>query len=296
MKRQSISDTFFDITNTLFLVITAIVIFYPLYFIVLASISDPVLVGGGKVILWPKSATLDGYRMVLRNSEIWRGYSNTILYTLSGTFINVSITLMAGFAVSVKFLPGRKAIMLFFVFTAYFSGGLIPLFIVVQRLGLYNSPAVLVILGAISVFNLIITRSFFEATVSQELLDAALVDGCRIDLFFFKIVLPLSKALITVLILYYGINHWNNYFNALIFLKDRKYFPLQIILREILLLQQLLENSPEYVSDPALMDKIFKTELLKYSVILISIAPAMIVYPFLQKHFVKGVMIGAIKG
>lgn len=296
MKRQSLSDMLFDIVNTMFLVITAVIIFYPLYFIVLASVSDPVLVGSGKVILWPKEITLDGYRMVLRNNEIWRGYFNTIMYTLTGTFLNVSITLMAGFAVSVKYLPGRKVITLFFVFTAYFSGGLIPLFIVVQRLGLYNSPAVLVILGAISVFNLIITRSFFEATVSQELLDAALVDGCRIDLFFFKIVLPLSKALITVLILYYGINHWNNYFNALIFLKDRKYFPLQIILREILLLQQLLENSPEYVSDPALMDKIFKTELLKYAVILISIAPAMIVYPFLQKHFVKGVMIGAIKG
>lgn len=296
MKRQSLSDMLFDIVNTMFLVITAVIIFYPLYFIVLASVSDPVLVGSGKVILWPKEITLDGYRMVLRNNEIWRGYFNTIMYTLTGTFLNVSITLMAGFAVSVKYLPGRKVITLFFVFTAYFSGGLIPLFIVVQRLGLYNSPAVLVILGAISVFNLIITRSFFEATVSQELLDAALVDGCRIDLFFFKIVLPLSKALITVLILYYGINHWNNYFNALIFLKDRKYFPLQIILREILLLQQLLENSPEYVSDPALMDKIFKTELLKYAVILISVAPAMIVYPFLQKHFVKGVMIGAIKG
>lgn len=293
-KNSCASDYAFDIIINSFLIVALLLVLYPLYFIVIASFSDPQLVNYGKVILLPKGITFQGYRIILDDGRIWRGYANTIIYAAGHTGISLVTTLLAGYALSRKELYGRKFIMMFYIFAMYFSGGLIPTYLVVKKLHLLNNPLVMMVMGSLSIYYLIICRTFFESTVSEELYDAARIDGSDTTHFFVRIVLPLSKAIIAVMALFYAIGQWNSYFTALIYLNDKKYYPLQIILRDILVKSQKLQEQITDVHAIGLSDQI--AELVKYGLIIVSIIPVMILYPFLQKYFIQGMMIGSVKG
>ena len=291
--RLSREDWIFDIiVNTLGLVIVVMML-YPLIFVLSASFSDPDLVLRGNVVLLPKGLTLVPYEMVFANAKIWQGYRNTIFYTVVGTFINLFMTVLAAYPLSRKDMPYRRILTLVIVFTMYFNGGLIPTYLLVRSLGMYNTVWALMIPAAVSTYNLIVARTFFERNIPEELYDSAKLDGASNIRMLISIVLPLSSAILAVLVLYYGVGHWNSYFSALVYLRNERLFPLQIVLRDILILgntEQLGSN------DVGMGDKIKMAEAIKYSVIVVSSVPVLLLYPFLQKYFVKGVMIGAIKG
>ena len=233
--------------------------------------------------------------MVFGDSKVWTGYLNTIIYTVGGTVFGTIVTVLAGYSLSRRDLVGRDIIMKLMVFTMYFSGGTIPLYLVVQKLGLLNTRTVLIILGSVSVYNIIIVRSFMVSTIPDELHDAATIDGCGNGHFIARIVLPLSKAVIAVMVLYIAVAHWNSYFNALMYVTDSSKMPLQLYLREILVLSSSLANS--FDVDPELQEKMqHMSMIIKYSMIVVSTGPILCVYPFIQKYFVKGVMIGSVKG
>lgn len=295
-KRKTKADIIFDAVNLVILVLLGLIVLYPLYFVVIASISDPNFVNRGQVILVPKGVTLLGYTKLFQDSMIWVGYRNTFFYTLVGTTLDVVVTVCAAYALSRRDLVGRKGIMAYFVFTMYFSGGLIPLFVQVNNMGLYNTRWILIILGMVSVYNLIIARTFFETTIPWELLEAAKIDGCSDLRFFSSVAIPLSHAVIAVLVVYYGVGRWNQYFNALIFVSKQDYYPLQIVLREILIQSRQAEAVVSEGQIQELMERNKYAELIKYGVIVVSSLPVMILYPFAQKFFVKGVMLGAVKG
>lgn len=301
IRRLHGSDLVFVIINTTLLVISFLITIYPIIFVLSASISDPAAVASGEMFFLPKGITFEGYRFVFVQKDIWLGYGNTIFYTVVGTTLNLAVTLPCAYALSRKELIGRKAIMLMFIFTMYFQGGLIPGYLNMNSFKLVNTRTSLLVVGLISVFNLIVARTFFENTIPEELNEAAKIDGSSDFGVFTKIILPLSKPIIVVLMLYYGVAHWNSYFAAMIFLKDHDLFPLQLILREILILStfasDLLTESgmtPEEMA--ALVEQQDTANLLKYSVIVVSTLPMMIIYPWLQKYFAKGVMIGSVKG
>ena len=294
MKRGWLhNDKTFDRLVTILVVLILISIFYPLYFVVIASISNPDLVSAGKVWFWPKGLSFEGYKFILKDVRILRGYLNTIIYTGGGTLLALVLTIPAGYALSRKDLKGSKLIMLFFVFTMYFGGGLIPMYLVVKQLGLIDTRAVLIVLGSFSVFNLIITRSFYLNTMPRELQEAAEVDGCNIFQYFFYVVLPLSKSIIAVIGLYYAVNHWNSFFNGLIYINNVKLYPLQLILRDILISGQTIDTSITDLEMIKRLEQISRT--IKYGVIIVSSLPVLMLYPLVQKHFVKGVMIGSVK-
>lgn len=294
MTKQSRGDNIFDIINYIILTIALIVVLYPLYFIVIASISDPDMVNTGKVWLSPKGLTLDGYKRIFEDTKIWVGYKNTIFYTIVGTFINILLTLPAAYALSRKDLYGRNFFMGIFTFTMFFGGGLIPTYILIRKLGMENTVWVMLIPGAVGVWNLIVAKTFFQSTIPDELLEAAVIDGCSNTKFFISIVMPLSKAITAVMVLFYGVGHWNAFFNALIYLRDPDLYPLQIILREILIQNEVDANMMADASAVSEMQRL--SEMIKYAVIIVASLPVLIVYPFLQKYFVQGVMLGAIKG
>ncbi|MFU0799314.1 MAG: carbohydrate ABC transporter permease [Xylanivirga thermophila] len=292
--RSSKEDIIFDIINYIILAVALIVTLYPLYFIVIASISDPVAINNWKVWLRPVGVTFEGYRRIFKDEMIWTGYKNTILYTLVGTAINVMLTMMIAYPLSRKNFSGRRFLTIFLVITMYFNGGLIPTYIVVKNLGLVNNWWVMVLLGAVSTYNVIICRTFLQANIPEELYEAAAIDGCSHFNFFIKHVLPLSKAIIAVLALYYGIAHWNEFMKGLIYLRDEKLYPLQLILRAILIENQARDQMMDDVQYT--MEKQQVGELIKYGIIIVASLPVLIIYPFLQKYFVKGVMVGSIKG
>lgn len=296
VNRKTKGDRIFDAFNLVFLVLIGLIVAYPLYFVVIASISDPNIVNKGGVILWPRGVTMLGYEKLFQDKNIWNGYANTFFYTFCGTTLNVIATICGAYALSRKDLVGRNLLMKYFIFTMYFSGGLVPLFIQINSMGLYNTRWVLVILGMVSVYNLIIARTFFETSIPDEMLEAAKLDGCSDLRFFVSIVIPLSHAIIAVLIVYYGVGHWNQYFNALIFISKQEYNPLQIVLREILIQARQTESVVSEGQIAELLEKNKYAELIKYGVIVVSSLPVMIMYPFAQKFFVKGVMLGAVKG
>ena len=270
-----------------------LIVLYPLYFVVIASFSDPSAVASGQVWLVPKGLTLDGYKELFRHNEIWTGYANTILYTIAGTFIGVAVNIFAAYALSKKDLVGRKVLMWLFVFTMFFNGGLVPTFITIKDLGLYNTFWVMVLPFSVSVYNIIVARTFFENTIPAELNDAAKIDGCGNIYYFFKIVLPLSKAILAVIALWTAVGMWNSYFNALVYLKDSWRYPLQLALRNILITNNLQMS---FGSGEAMQIALRLSNLMRYSVIIVSTLPIMCVYPFAQKYFNQGVMIGAVKG
>ena len=277
-----------------FLSVIFLLVAYPLYFIVIASISDPALVSGGDVWLYPRQISLEGYRRIFAHEEILTGYRNSIIYAVLGTSINLSVTLTAAYSLSRSDLVGRNVITFVFAFTMFFSGGIIPLFLLVRGLGLYNTIGAMVLPTALSVWNLIIARTFFQSTIPKELLDSAKVDGCSDFRFFWSIVLPLSTAIMAVLLIFYAVHHWNSFFNALIFLRSREKFPLQLVLRDILIQNQFTDEM--MIDDASAEVALMVAESMKYGVIIVASLPVLILYPWVQKHYVRGIMIGAIKG
>ncbi|RBW70774.1 carbohydrate ABC transporter permease [Bacillus taeanensis] len=293
-KPRSKEDRIFDILNFTLLTVVSIAVLYPLYFIVIASISNPDLINAGKVWFFPQDITFDGYKRILQDEKIWTGYKNSIVYTVVGTAVNVAFTLMAAYALSRKDFYGRNFFMILIAFTMFFSGGLIPTYLIVKELGMLNTMWALIIPKAVAVWNLIVARTFFESTIPNELLEAAKIDGCSNTKFFTKIVLPLSKPIVAVMVLFYGVGHWNSYFDALIYLNDEGLYPLQLILRNILIQSEASQSMIGDIESLAAQQRV--GELIKYGVIIIASIPLLIVYPFIQKYFVKGVMIGGIKG
>ena len=293
-NRQSAFDIGFDVVSTLLLIVALLIVLYPLYFVLIASISDANSISLGKVILLPKNIDFVGYRRILQDNRIMNGYVNSILYTVASTVIGTMTTILAGYSFSRTDLVGRKALMMVYVFTMYFSGGLIPTYLVVKDVGLLGSPWAVILMGAISVYNIIIARSFFSSSIPVDLYEAAQLDGCSNGRFFISIVVPLSKSIIAVIALYYAVAQWNGYFNALIYLSKQNQYPLQMVLREILLSSQSVQADVTDVDAIQEMQRIAAT--IKYGVIVVASLPMLILYPFIQKYFVKGVMIGSVKG
>lgn len=294
VKRKMSSDKVLEIVMCISLVITGIVVAYPLVNIFSSSFSSTEAVMSGKVWLFPVDFTLEGYEAVFRNNDVWIGYRNSLFYMVFGTMINLAMTLLAAYPLSRSDMPGQGPIMLLFTFTMIFSGGMIPTYILIKDLGMLNTIWSMVIPGAIGIHNMIITRTFIINSIPKEMLEAAQIDGCSDIQYFAKMVLPLSGSVIAVITLYYAVGHWNSYMNAFMYLSDEKLYPLQIFLREILVSNkvdpEMLVNEFGEVANRGL------AELLKYSLIVVATIPVMIIYPFVQKHFVKGVMIGAVKG
>ncbi len=289
---QGFADKAFDIFNYGILGLVAICVLYPLYFIVIASFSDPVAINNGQVSFWPVGFNTTGYQKIFENVKIWRSYSNTIFYTVVGTGINIFLTMMLAYPLSRKKFFARKPITILVMFTMYFQGGLIPTYLWMNDLNLYNTPWVMVLLPAINVFNLIIAINFIKNNIPEELYEAASIDGCSHIKFFTRIVLPLSKTIIVVLVLYYGVAHWNEFMNGMIYLRDEGLYPLQLTLRNI-----LLQNQASGLGDvDSIIEQQKAAELIKYGAIIISTLPVLVIYPFLQKHFEKGVMVGSVKG
>ena len=290
-------DKIFNVINYILLVIMLLVIIYPLWFVLIASISDPDLVNCGKIYLIPKNVSFEGYTRIFKDGGILISYKNTIIYTVVGTSVNLILTLMCAYALSKKKLYGRNVITFLFTFTMFFSGGLIPTYLIVKQLGLLNKMWALILPGAISMYNVIISRTFFQSTVPEEIEESAMIDGSSFANTFIKIIIPLSKALISVLTLFYAVGHWNSYFSALIYLTDRKLYPLQIVLREILIENQMkAEMVAEGLMEESVINKVKYASLIKYSVIIVSSLPVLMIYPFIQKYFVQGIMIGSLKG
>lgn len=293
MKKSMRSDFAFDLIVNLLGICIVLIVLIPLIFVLAASFSDPDLVLKGRVLLIPKGFTTKAYTMVFENQDIWRGFRNSCFYTAAGTLISVVLTILAAYPLSRKELPGRNLFMLLILFTMYFSGGMIPAYLLVKDLGMYNSVWALLIPAAISTYNLIVAKTFFENNIPGELYESARLDGCGNVSMLHRIVLPLSKAILAVLVLYYAVGIWNAYFDALIYVRDTSLHPLQIVLRNILLLGQTEQMG---TNDVGMAEKIKMAEAVKYSAIVVSSIPMLIIYPFVQKYFVKGVMVGAVKG
>ena len=294
-RKLTRGDRTFNAVLYFFMILTLLICAYPLYFVLIASISDPTQVNAGNVILWPKDIMLDGYKSIFQDSKLWTGYKNTIIYTVLGTTVNVALTLSAAYPLSRQYLLARKQIMILLTFTMFFNGGMIPNYLLVRGLGLKNTIWAMVLPTAVSVWNLIISRSYFITNIPEDLVGAAEIDGCGSLRFFFYITLPLSKALTAVMILFYAVMHWNEFFNALLYLDKSNMHPLQLVLRDLLLVNQGVDNS--MMADAKEMQLRQKlADLLKYGAVVVSTLPVLVIYPFIQKYFVKGVMVGAIKG
>ncbi|MEG2354190.1 MAG: carbohydrate ABC transporter permease [Clostridium sp.] len=292
--KDNFQDKIFNIVSTLLLAFLGLIVFYPLYFILIASFSDPMAVNNGEVLFLPVRISFEGYKSIFQDSRIWTGYLNTFIYTILGTIFGVIITILAAYPLSRKELKGRNVIMILFIITMYFGGGLVPTFLQINKYGLYNTSWIMVILGSVSAWNVIVARTFFQNNIPGELFEAASIDGCGEGRFFITMVLPLSKAIIAVIALYIGVMHWNQYFNAMIYLSDADLQPLQIILRNILISNQMVDVTS--VDAANLAERTLLAEYIKYGVVVVSSLPILAVYPFLQKYFVKGVTIGALKG
>ena len=290
--KASMVDRIYDTSVYIVLTLALIAVFYPLYFMIIASFSDPNAIYQGRVILLPKDMTLLGYQRIFSNALIFRSYLNSIIYTISGVLVSLILTIPTAFALSRPELPGRAWIMKLMIFTMYFYGGMIPLYIVVRYLKLLNTMWSLIFPTAIVTYNLIVARAFYIYMIPSELFEASVLDGCNYTKFFTYIVLPLSKSIISVMVLFYATKMWNGFMDALIYLSTENKFPLQLVLRNILLQSQalaLLDDST------AVAEQQKTTELIKYGVVVVASFPMLCLYPFIQKHFVTGVMIGAVK-
>jgi multiple sugar transport system permease protein/putative aldouronate transport system permease protein len=292
--RDTPGDTFFLIFLYIMLGFVLLIVILPLLFIVSASFSDPQAVITGEVWFLPVRPTLRGYQAVFKNPKLMAGFYNSFYYMIVGTVVNLIMTLLCAYPLTRKEFPARKVLSVIMVFTMYFSGGMVPTYMVVKKLGLIDTRMAMIIPVALSVWNVILCRTYISSTIPDTLYESATLDGCSPFRFMISIVAPLSTPILAVLALYYGVGHWNTYFNALIYLNKAELAPLQIVLREILVLSKI---DPIMITDAReLAAKQGLTDLLKYSVIIVGSAPVMAIYPFVQKYFVKGVMIGAVKG
>ena len=290
-------DIGFNITVTAILAVLFLSVAYPLYFMIIASFSDPALVSSGQVLLLPRDITLEAYRKVLEYKAIWTGYRNTIIYTLLFTVLSIFMTMTAGYGLSRKNVPGKGIIMGYMTFTMFFNGGLIPTYLLMRSIGLEGNPLIIILMGSVNVYNIIIARTFLQANVPDELFEAATIDGCNHFRFFRVMVLPLSPALIAVMVLFAAVSQWNSWFNAMIYLREQNQMPLQLILRNIIVSAEafLREMQMDTMGDDVARMAML-AEGMKYAVIIVSTLPVMCLYPLIQKYFIKGVMIGSIKG
>lgn len=298
--RETRADQIFNIANLLFWLVALFITLYPLWLIIIASVSNPDAVLAGEVIWWPKGFSWMGYEAVFQYDELWSSYANSVFYTVAGSALSVVITLAAAYSLSHKF-AGKKLVNLAITFTMFFSGGLIPIFLNIRDLGLYNTREVMILMNLVSVWNLMVARTYIQTSIPHELYEAAVMDGSNHFTYFLKCVLPLSGTIIAVLSVYYGVARWNDYFTGLVFLRNRAYLPLQTILREILASLSISGNSESFFAAYAdnlggLQEAMRKAEVAKYCCIVVSTVPAVILYIFMQKYFVKGVMIGSLKG
>ncbi|MCI7028809.1 MAG: carbohydrate ABC transporter permease [Eubacteriales bacterium] len=292
------SDVIYDTILFILLSLVFLVVAYPLYFVIISSVSDPIAVSNGEVTFYPIGFTLDGYREVFKTNTVVRGFLNSLLYTVCGVSVNLLVTLPTGYALSRKDFALKKFVTFFYMLTMFIGGGMMPTYLIVKQTGLLNSMWALIIPGAMGVYNMIVAKTFFSTNIPLELMEAARLDGCGNTRFFFHIVLPLSGAITAILVLYYGQGHWNSYFSALLYINDREKWPLQLELRNILLLNTNTMTK-EFITEEMRKEQARREALanmMKYSLIIISSIPMLIVYPFVQKHFVKGVMIGSVKG
>lgn len=297
MKFKKKEDRAFNIGINIFLFLLFLTIAYPLYFIIIASFSDPSLVSAGKVLLIPKNVTFDAYKKVIEYESIWTGYRNTIFYTFFFTILSLFMTMTAGYGLSRKNVPGKGIIMAFMTFTMFFNGGLIPTYLLMRNIGLEGKPIIIILMGCVNVYNIIIARTFLQSNIPDELFEAATIDGCDHFKFFRIMVLPLSPALIAVMVLFAAVGQWNSWFNAMIYLRNQNQMPLQLILRDIIVSVEVFAREMQM---DAMGDDMARLALLaesmKYAVIIVSTLPVMCLYPFIQKYFVRGIMIGSIKG
>ena len=295
---RSKDDIVFDSINYCLMTAVLVIVLYPLVYILGASFSDPYKVASGEMWLYPVEFTLEGYQYLLKYSEIWVSYGNMIVYTIAGTILNLVVTLPCAYALSRKDFVGRGWLMLLIMIPMYFTGGLVPTYITVKRLGLLDTRLMLIVGGATATYNLIVSRTFFSSTIPMELQEAGVIDGCSNWKLFIRIVMPLSMPIVAVMAMFFGVGHWNEYFGAMIYLKSRSLYPLQLILREILIQSEVAAEmamvDSDLIESAARQARI--SDMIKYTAIVISIAPMLLVYGFLQRYFVKGIMIGAIKG
>ena len=290
---MTIGDRLFDFFVYTIAALLTLLTLYPMYFVLIASISSPALVSAGKVLLFPSGLNLRGYEKLIQNADIWVGYRNTVLYTVVGSIINLVVNIPAAYSLSRKDLPGRKMLTTYFLIPMFFTGGLIPTYMIVRDFNLLDNFWVMVLPFSVITYYIIVARTFFASSLPEEILEAAHIDGCGNLRFFFQMALPLSKAIIAVIALWSAVGHWNAYFNALIYLRSESLQPLQIFLRNILIGNQTLSNMG---TGTAAREAKELADLIKYAIIVISSAPIMSMYPFVQKYFNKGVMIGALKG
>lgn len=292
--RPSVGDKTLTVSVILITALFALVVFIPLWNIVVSSFSDVNAVLGGRVSLWPVDFSLDGYKAVLSNKDVGTGYLNTLAYTVIGTIVNISVTMICAYPLTRRELPFRGLIMFLFTFTMFFGGGLIASYLNISNLHMINTFWVMILPGAMSVYNMVLARTFIQSSIPNDLMEAARIDGCSYTRYFFKIVLPLSPAILAVLALNYAVGHWNSYFSALIYLRDRSRFPLQLFLREILIANTIDDS---LLVDPESNEiRQGLADVLKYALIVISTLPVLCFYPFAQRYFMQGIMIGSLKG
>lgn len=293
-RKGSANDKIFDIVNVLVMVLLLVIFLWPLWFIVIASVSSPAQVWLGNVLLLPKEITTTAYKALIEYKQLWAGYGNTIFYTVAGTAMNLVLTICCAYPLSRKdFVPG-KILLLLILFTMYFSGGMIAKYLVVSRLGLLDTRWAMILPGAISVYNMLVMRTYFINSIPEELYEASILDGANSAQYLMKIVLPLSKSVMAVVGLYYAVSHWNDFYTALLYIYDENLRPLQTVLRELLLTSSRFSET--LVGSDAVTEQLQLAQTMKYSIIVVSSLPMLCLYPFIQKFFVKGVMIGAVKG
>ena len=296
MYRLSRGDKIFNGCNIILVGIFTLVILYPLLFVVFASLSDPRHIFDHVLLLWPRGFTLEGYKRVFANGDIWMGFKNAVIYTALGTAVNVVMTTLAAYPLSRRDFRGRNVVTMLFTFTMFFSGGLIPTYIVNEGLGIVNTMWVMIIPGAVSVYNMIIMRTYFQQNIPIELEESAFIDGATDIQLLLKVVLPLSTPILAVMMMFYGVGRWNGYFDAMIYLSDRSLFPLQLILREILVQNQMGDAANQAMMSVNQSEVSALKQSIKYAVVVVSSVPVLLFYPVVSKYFEKGIMIGAIKG
>ncbi len=299
MKKSKLNRiTTFDVVNSTLVILITLLIAYPLYFIIVASFSKPADVMAGETLLWFKEVTTTNYEYLLNETRLWTGYRNTIIYTLLGTLYQLFLTIPAAYVLTKKYMPLRNFFSWFFFLTMYISGGLIPSFILMKSLGMVDNPLILIIGGGVSCYNLIITRQYFSTSIPGELYEAAQIDGSTEWKCFTKIAMPLAKPIIAVMALYYGVGIWNSYYTAMVYVREEDFWPLQLVLKEILISSQdiVIEPGMDMEMMEALMQRLQMVQGMKYAIIFVASAPLLMIYPFIQKYFAKGVMIGAVKG
>ncbi|MDR2404201.1 MAG: carbohydrate ABC transporter permease [Spirochaetaceae bacterium] len=290
--RRSRSDLIFDILNLGVCIVIFLLVLYPLVYVVSASISSPLAVLQGRMVLWPIEPRISAYTDVFKHQDLMMGYRNSLILVIFGTTTNITLTFFGAYILSRKDLFGRTFLTMLFALTMFFSGGMIPTYLVVKKVGLLNSMWAMILPGAISMYNMVVMRTYFQTAIPDSLIESAEADGASQLYIMFRIILPLSHSIIAVICLFYGVAHWNQYFQALLYLTSRVKYPLQLFLREILLLSQV----QELVDTQGFADQVLQGEAIKYALIIVASVPVMVVYPFIQRHFVKGVMLGAIKG